>query len=108
MGAEALITSRLSLVETSRALIRAQDIGRITELQHTDLERMIEDIWSRCHAWEMTRAICERARNVAPRSGLRTLHAIHLATFLEARRLLGSQVELLATDERLLRAVGRP
>jgi predicted nucleic acid-binding protein len=105
-SAEAWITSRLSLVETSRALIRARDLQRISELEHTDLERNIEEVWSRCHVWELTRSVCERARSVAPRTGLRALDAIHLATFLEARRLLGSDVELLSTDERLRQAIG--
>jgi predicted nucleic acid-binding protein len=105
-GADTWITSRLSLLETSRALIRARDLQRISELEHTDLERSMEEVWSRCHVWELTRSVCERARSVAPRTGLRALDAIHLATFLEARRLLGNDVELLTADERLRRAIG--
>lgn len=101
---EALITSRLSLVEASRALSRAQQIGRVSERQRVDAEREIDSILGRCHIWEISRAVCERASALAPRAGLRTLDAIHLATLLEARRRLGTEVELLTADERLASA----
>lgn len=98
---EVLVTSRLSLVECARALARAIETARITELQRADAQGRIQALWARCHVWEITRAICERAMSVAPGTGLRTLDAIHLATFLESRRRLGADVELLTADERL-------
>lgn len=103
--AESLVTSRLSLVESARALIRARESGRISELQFADAEREIGAIWARCHIWEISRAVCARASVVAPQTGLRTLDAIHLATVLEARRRLGADVELLTADDRLARAL---
>jgi predicted nucleic acid-binding protein len=102
--AEAMLTSRLSLVEASRSLIRAQQIGRVSEKQRVDAERQIDSIFARCHVWEISRAVCERASSVAPRTGLRTLDAIHLATLLEARRRTGAEIELLTADERLASA----
>jgi len=102
--AEAMLTSRLSLVEASRSLIRAQQIGRISEKQRVDAERQIDGIFARCHVWEISRAVCERASTVAPRTGLTTLDAIHLATLLEARRRTGTEIELLTADKRLANA----
>jgi predicted nucleic acid-binding protein len=100
-AADVLITSRLSLVESSRALIRARELSRISEVQRVDAQRSLESVWARCHVWEITRSICDRASVVAPTTGLRALDAIHFATFLEARLRLGDDIELLTTDERL-------
>lgn len=96
-----LITSRLTLVESSRALIRARETRRISELVRADVQRQLDQVWARCNIWEVTRAICERAAVVAPSTGLRTLDALHLATFLEARRRLGADIELITADERM-------
>lgn len=106
-SAEALITSRLTLVECSRALIRAVELGRISEIGRADVLRQLDELWSHCHIWEITRSVCDHASVVAPRTGLRTLDAIHLATFLEARRRLGADLDLLTTDERMRAALGR-
>ena len=78
----------------------------MTELERADVERELEQLWARCTLWEVTRAICDRASVVAPTTGLRTLDALHLATFLEARRRLGPHVELVSADERMIRALG--
>lgn len=104
-SADALIISRLALVESSRALIRARELGRISETQRADVQRQLDELWSRCHIWEITRPVCDLASVVAPRTGLCTLDAIHLATFLEARRRLGADLELVTTDERLQAAL---
>ncbi len=104
-GADVLITSRLSLVESARALVRAKVLGRLSERENVHVERALDEVWARCHVWEITRAICERAASIAPRTSLRTLDAIQLATFVEARRRLG-EVELLTVDERLSAALG--
>jgi len=104
-SADALITSRLTLVECSRALIRAVELERISEIQRADVLRQLDELWSHCHIWEITRSICDHAAVVAPRTGLRTLDAIHLATFLEARRRLGAELHLLTTDARMRAAL---
>jgi predicted nucleic acid-binding protein len=101
VAAETLITSRLALVESCRALIRACALARISDLQRSGVEHQLDQLWSRCHIWEITRTICDHASVIAPRTGLRTLDAIHLATFLQARRRLGAQIQMLTTDERL-------
>ncbi len=100
LGAPALITSRLSLVESSRAVLRMRVMGRVAEQQLADVERGIEGVWGRCEIWELTGEVCELARTVAPGKVLRALDALHLATFVVARRRIEG-LELWTTDDRL-------
>jgi predicted nucleic acid-binding protein len=95
-----LITSRLSLVESCRALIRLRTLGLADEARLADVERALAAIWARCELWEISRRVCDLACVVAPRRALRTLDAIHLATFVLARRELEG-LDLLTADERL-------
>jgi predicted nucleic acid-binding protein len=94
-----LVTSRLALVETARALLRLRAEGS-AEAVIADAARELDSIFARCTIWELTPAVCDLAAQVAPLRPLRTLDAIHLATWLLARRHLGDVV-LLTTDERL-------
>jgi predicted nucleic acid-binding protein len=98
------VSSRLSLVESCRALIRLRALGVAEEGRLADAERDIAAIWARCELWEVTRRICEMACEVARGRMLRALDAIHLATFVHARRELGG-LELLTVDERLQASV---
>jgi predicted nucleic acid-binding protein len=98
--APALVTSRLALVESSRAVLRVRLLATQPETRLSDAEREIEAMWGRCEVWEITTGVCELARTVAPRKALRTLDAIHLATFLLARRQI-EHLELLTADDRL-------
>jgi predicted nucleic acid-binding protein len=103
-SARVLVSSRLSLVESCRALIRLRALGVAAEDRLADAERDIAAIWSRCELWEITGRVCEVACEVARRRVLRTLDAIHLATFVIARRQLEG-LELLTFDERLQASV---
>lgn len=104
-GARALVTSRLTLVEAARALHRLRREGSVAEAALADAARELDRLWSRCNVWEITASICDLAAAVAPAHPLRTLDAIHLATFLTARRRLGD-VTLLTADRRLRDAAG--
>jgi predicted nucleic acid-binding protein len=104
-AAQFLITSRLSLVESGRALTRLRAEGA-TETTIADAGHEIDAIWARCSVWEMTAAVCDLAMTIAPASPLRTLDALHLATYLLARRRIGGDIELLTTDARLAAAAG--
>jgi predicted nucleic acid-binding protein len=99
-AAPLLITSRLALVESARALGRVRAMGGVAEERLADAERDIEAVWARCEIWELTRAVCDLARTVAPHRPLRALDALHLATFLLARRRIEG-LELLSVDARL-------
>jgi predicted nucleic acid-binding protein len=85
-AAPVLVTSRLALVESSRALARLRQEAAATEARLADARRELEALWSRCEVWELTRAVCDLAAHVSPDRPLRTLDALHLATFLLARQ----------------------
>jgi predicted nucleic acid-binding protein len=102
--ARILLTSRLSLVESARALIRARTNLRLSEKALADVEREIDSLWARCDIWEISSSVCDLASRIVPGKGIRTLDALHLATFLMARRRIPG-IELLTTDERLEAAV---
>ena len=99
-AAPVLVTSRLSLVESARALIRLRQQGRVAESRLADARREIDTLWTHCELWELTPAVCDLACHVVPDRALRTLDALHLATFLVARRRIEG-LELLTADERL-------
>lgn len=103
--APVLITSRLALVESARALHRLRLGGRVPEARLADSEQALAAVWARCELWELTPAVCEMARHVAPGIPLRTLDALHLATYLLARRRIEA-LELLTVDD-LLRAAAQ-
>ncbi len=103
--ARVLITSRLSQVEAARAILRLRMRSGVSEVRLADAEREVAAIWARCELWEITRSVCEAACRVAPGKLLRTLDAIHLATFALARRKIEG-LELLTLDERLQDAAG--
>jgi hypothetical protein len=105
VGAAALVTSRLSLVESARALLRLRRSGGVAERALADAEREIEELWRRCEIFELSAAVCDLARRVAPGHALRALDAFHVATFVVARRRLPG-LELLTADERMQAAIG--
>lgn len=98
--AEFLVTSRLSIVETARAFRRVRLLGELPESRVADAERQVGGLWLRCEIWELTREVCERARSLAPNTPVRTLDALHLATFSLARHGI-EDLQFLTADERL-------
>lgn len=99
-AADLLITSRLSLVETARAFLRLRRLAERPEALIADVERTVRAVWRECGIWELTREVCDLAEAVAPGYSLRSLDAIHLATFALARREI-RDLSLLTTDRRL-------
>jgi predicted nucleic acid-binding protein len=102
-SAAVLITSRLSLVESARAMHRVRSIGSVSERQLADTQRDLGRLWARCDVWELTEAVCRLACEVAPRAKLRTLDALHLATYIHARERIPG-LELLTADVRMRKA----
>ena len=98
-----LVTSRLSLVESARAFLRLRLQG-VSETTIADAAREADSIWTRCAVWELTPVLCELAAHVAPLHNLRTLDALHLATYLHVRQQLDADVQLLSADRRLMAA----
>ncbi len=104
--APTLLTSRLSRVEGARALLRLRREGRVGETGLADAARGLAELWARCEIWELTNTVCDLAAQVAPLHPLRTLDALHLATFLEARLRI-PDLEILTTDQRLVAAAAQ-
>ena len=104
--ASLLLTSRLSLVESARALLRLRRDGLVAETALADAARDLAELWSRCDVWEVTRTVCDVASQVAPLHPLRALEALHLATFLEGRRRFAG-LEMLTTNQRLAAAAAQ-
>jgi predicted nucleic acid-binding protein len=102
-----LVTSRLSLVEAARAVHRVRSQGKVSEQALADATRELDDLWARCEVWGLTSEVCELAERVAPTKSLRTLDALHLSTYLLARRHIEG-LELLTEDRRLAEAAGEP
>ena len=98
--ADVLITSRFSLVETARAFLRVRLLGERPEAAVADAEREVAVLWRRCEIWELTREVCELAELVAPRAIVRSLDALHLATFAIARREI-EELDFLTADRHL-------
>lgn len=102
-SADALVTSRLTLVEAARAFLRLRAQAVVAEEQLMLAERNVDALLARCDLWELTPAVCDAARIVAPRKLVRALGALHLATFFAARRRIEGLV-LLTADQRLREA----
>jgi len=82
-----------------------RQLGRVSEAKLADAQREVSAVWARCELWELTPAVWEMARQVAPGSPLRTLDALHLATFVLARERIEG-LELVTVDDRLQAALG--
>lgn len=83
-----------------------RQLRQISEAQLADAQREVAALWARCEFWELTPAVCEMARQVAPGKPLRTLDALHLATFVLAREKI-ENLELVTVDRRLQEAAER-
>ncbi len=80
--AEAVITSRLTLVETRSALARMRGEGRITSVQHDAKLSEFVAFWSDTGVVDVMEPIVERAASLAERHTLRAYDAMHLASAL--------------------------
>jgi predicted nucleic acid-binding protein len=98
--ATVLLTSRLSQVEAARALLRLRALHTVSEAKLADARRDLNRLWRRCDIWELSPAVYRLAADVAPGEGLRTLDALHLATYVLARERIAG-LALLTADERL-------
>ena len=103
-GAEHVVASRLVKVEAERALLRLALDRPEHEKAIPDLERDLRNFWPTVSFFELTEEICDLAGRIVPASAVRTLDAIHLATFRRARQL-DPGLTMLSFDKRLLNEV---
>jgi predicted nucleic acid-binding protein len=96
-----VISSRLLRLEAERAVLRfGLDRPERHKLQ-ASLERDLRIFWPNVDFVEMTREVCELAGRIAPRSRLRSLDAIHLASYYRIKELDPS-VRILTYDRRIM------
>lgn len=101
-NAERTVASRLIRVEAERVLIRLSLDRPRNQAQVLELERELRRLWPKMDFIEVTREICDLAGRIAPRSRLRSLDAIHLATYFRVKEL-DPDIELLTFDQRISR-----
>ena len=101
-NAERTVASRLIRVEAERVLIHLSLDRPRNQAQVLELERELRRLWPKMDFIEVTREICDLAGRIAPRSRLRSLDAIHLATYFRVKEL-DPDIELLTFDQRMSR-----
>jgi predicted nucleic acid-binding protein len=102
--ASRVLASRLVRVEAERALLR-MILDRPDQSQNLPAFQVrLAEICSQMDLLEITREVCDLAGRIAPASRLRSLEAIHLATF-EILRRLDPSAEILTYDDRLRAAL---
>lgn len=97
-GAEAVVTSVLTLVEVERVLIRALVIDALTEGDVIDRRRILGQASRRWHMTQVHEEIVARARRPFPDEPIRTLDALHLASALTVRAAM-TDLGVLSLDE---------
>ena len=98
------IASRLLKIESERALLRLA-IERPQHEKHIpEIKFALRAIFSKIDFIEMTREIAEQASKVAPHHRLRTLDAIHLATYYKIKEVL-PELQIITFDKRILESL---
>ncbi len=101
-GAERLVSSRLLKLEAERAVIRAAKMQKNKrEAVAAALENNLNALWPKFDFFEISRAICDSAGKISPDANLRSLDAIHVATYLWLKAKV-PELRFLSYDERLL------
>lgn len=95
-----LITSRLTLAETHRAVLRARMTGRLKPDQERHLIRGLDTFSRRCELMAVSEQVLLRAGRPFPVEPVRTLDAIHLAS-VEALGEPPQLVTVIARDARV-------
>lgn len=99
--ADAVVSSRLSYVETAAALAQAQRMDRLTHDEHDDALGLLDQLWSEVDVAEVDEIVVGRAAELARRFALRGYDAVHCAS---AEQLDDDDVVAASGDRRLLAA----
>ncbi len=105
-----VVTSVLTPLEASRAILRAANEGRITSTNAIRLRRLLAEAVAGWDVMELTAEIRAKAGEAFPIEPVRTLDAVHLATALEFAKV-HEDISVLSLDERILanlRLLGLP
>lgn len=99
-----VIASRLLALELERTFLRVRKTGLLDESGLNEKRERTRLNFSRMAFIEITREIMDQASKIAPNSGLRSLDAIHLSTFLAVRQN-DPHAKLLTLDRKLMAAL---
>ena len=92
--AAVVVTSRLTLVESERGLLRAEQERRISSAERHTLMGLLARSRSEWFRLALSEPICDRAERPFPMEPVRTLDALHLASALTAlRQIIGGKVQ---------------
>jgi predicted nucleic acid-binding protein len=101
-GASAVVSSKLTLLEAQRALVRAGSTNGLTEADQGKARRALEDTIGAWELMEITSEVYSRASRPFPTEPVRTLDAVHLSTMLVFVYLY-RDLTVLTFDERIRR-----
>jgi predicted nucleic acid-binding protein len=96
--ADDVATCRLGYVEAAAALAQAQRLERISERDHLEALRGLEQLWAGLAVVEVDADLTHRSAQLAARFGLRGYDAVHCA----AAELLASSDLIAASGDRAL------
>ncbi|WP_102145629.1 type II toxin-antitoxin system VapC family toxin [Mycobacterium hubeiense] len=99
--ADVIVSSRLLYIETAAALAQAERMGRLTEGEHLQARRRLNQLWSEMDVIEVDEQVVTKAADLAYRLALRGYDAVHAAS---AEQLEDEDVVSASGDERLLAA----
>ena len=104
-SSERILASRLIKLETERAIHRLRTHYQCRESDISEINRNANLFWSKCDFVELTKEICDLAGDIYPSQNLRSLDAIHLASFHYLQSKI-SNASLLSFDKRISEVLG--
>ena len=100
VSADQVFTSRLTLIEAERVIVRQVRAGDLTVVQAQEAREVLAAAFPNWAIVDVIVSVCERAAEAFPVEPVRALDAIHLATALLVADLAGG-VAVLSTDRRI-------
>lgn len=101
-GADAVVTSSLTILECTRSLLRARVAARISAADERAATGVLDAAVHAWHILDISDEVLERAGRPFPHEPVRSLDAVHLASALMLQDAVGS-VQLLSLDDRIRR-----
>ena len=105
--ARIVLTSRLTITECQRVLIRAKQQSVLNEISFNSALNSLMHASATWSVMDITNAIHERVGKEFPQEPVRCLDAIHLATLLEWSKLIPEELCVLSCDHRIRENVRR-
>lgn len=104
-SAERVVSSSLTVVECARGIARARALERVSRGDELAALKLLDGAESSWDVHELSENVLARAAGQFPAEPVRTLDAMHLATMLVFRDVLGS-LTVLSFDERIRKNAG--